>query len=72
MVAVLGCKAAFMLHACGVLARRRERGASNVLTTPPTPCMLGGHDGDSMREGAGAKEPSGVHAYAEESRPTTS
>ena len=47
MVAVLGCKAAFMLHACGVLARRRERGASNVLTTPPTPCMLGGHDGDS-------------------------
>ena len=35
------------IHACGVLARRRERGASNVLTTPPTPCMLGGHDGDS-------------------------
>ena len=48
MVAVLGCKAAFMLHACGVLARRRERGASNVLTTPPTPCMLGGHDCDSI------------------------
>ena len=25
-------------------------------TTPPTPCMLGGHDGDSMHEGAGATE----------------
>ena len=34
------------MRACGVLARRRERGASNVLTTRPTLCMLGGHDCD--------------------------
>ena len=41
-MAVLGCKAACMDAVCW-----QDVVSEALLTTPPTPCMLGGHDGGS-------------------------